>query len=299
MERLAPICLFTYNRLEETKQTIVTLQKNFLAKDSELFVFSDGPKNKASSYKIEAVRDYLKNIEGFKSVTIYESDVNKGLAKSIIEGVSKVLANSDKVIVMEDDLVSTPNFLDFMNQTLNFYKVDTAVFSISGYTLNLPSLKHEKKDFYFGYRASSWGWGIWRDRWSPIDWEAKDYTTFVKNKKKVNDFKRGGTDMPRMLKNQMNGKIDSWAIRFCYHQFKENLMTVFPTISKIKSIGFSEEATHTSGTKRFITPIDSEIKRNFSFHTFTEIDKKLIKEFSSFFSVKNRIINQLRQKIKF
>jgi hypothetical protein len=296
---LAPICLFTYNRLEETKQTILALQNNYLAKDSELFVFSDGSKNKASSHKIQAVRDYLKNIEGFKKVTVNESDVNKGLAKSIIEGVSRVLENNEKVIVLEDDLISTPNFLDFMNQALDFYKEDTNVFSISGYTLNLPSLKNAKKDFYFGYRASSWGWGIWKNRWSPIDWEVKDYTTFIDDKKKVNDFKRGGSDMPRMLKNQITGKIDSWAIRFCYHQFNENLMTVFPTISKIKSIGFSEEATHTSGTKRFITTIDSEIKRHFSFNTFTVIDKRLIKEFSSFFSVKNRIINQLRQKIKF
>jgi hypothetical protein len=296
---LAPICLFTYNRLEETKQTILALQKNYLAKDSALFVFSDGSKNKDSSHKIQAVRDYLKNIEGFKSVTIYESNVNKGLAKSIIEGVSKVLANSDKVIVIEDDLVCTPIFLDFMNQSLDFYKNDSAVFSISGYTLNLPSLKNEKKDFYFGYRASSWGWGIWRDRWFPIDWEVKDYTTFVNDKKKVSDFKRGGSDMPRMLKNQMNGKIDSWAIRFCYHQFKENLMTVFPTISKLESIGFSKDATHTSGTKRFITPIDTELKRDFSFKKFTVIDEKLNRESSAFFSVKNRIINQLHQRIKF
>ena len=133
----------------------------------------------------------------------------------------------------------------------------------------------------------------------PIDWEVQDYSAFVKDKKKVKDFKRGGSDMPRMLKNQMNGKIDSWAIRFCYHQFKGNLMTVFPTISKIKSIGFSEEATHTSGTKRFITPIDTELKRDFKFERFTKPDKKLIKEFASFFSIKNRIMNQLRQKITF
>jgi hypothetical protein len=297
--KLSPICLFTYNRLEETKQTTLALQKNYLAKDSELFVFSDGPKNKASSDKIQAVRDYLKSIKGFKKVTVYESNVNKGLAKSIIEGVSQVLENSAKVIVIEDDLVCTPNFLDFMNQSLDFYKNDSAVFSISGYTLNLPSLKNKKKDFYFGYRASSWGWGIWRDRWSPIDWEVKDYTTFVNDKKKVSDFKRGGSDMPRMLKNQMNGKIDSWAIRFCYHQFKENLMTVFPTISKLESIGFSKDATHTSGTKRFITPVDRVLKREFSFEKFSEVNPKLIYEFSAFFSLKNRIKNQLRQKFKF
>lgn len=297
--KLAPIALFTYNRLEETKQTIQALQNNYLAKESELFVFSDGPKNEKVVNKIQAVREYLTNVEGFKKVTIVASEKNKGLAKSIISGVSKVLETFNSVIVVEDDLVTTPNFLDFMNQALEFYKNDSKVFSISGYTLNLPSLKEYEKDIYFGYRASSWGWGIWKDRWQPIDWVVNDYTTFVKNKKRVNDFKRGGSDMPRMLKNQMIGKIDSWAIRFCYHQFKEDLMTVFPTVSKLESIGFSEEATHTSGTKRFITPIDTELKRDFKFEKCTKPDKKLIQEFASFFSIKNRIINQLRQKIKF
>lgn len=297
--KLAPIALFTYNRLEETKQTIQALQNNYLAKESELFVFSDGPKNEKVVNKIQAVREYLTNVEGFKKVTIVASEKNKGLAKSIISGVSKVLETFNSVIVVEDDLVTTPNFLDFMNQALEFYKNDSKVFSISGYTLNLPSLKEYEKDIYFGYRASSWGWGIWKDRWQPIDWVVNDYTTFIKNKKRVNDFKRGGSDMPRMLKNQMIGKIDSWAIRFCYHQFKEDLMTVFPTVSKLESIGFSEEATHTSGTKRFITPIDTELKRDFKFEKCTKPDKKLIQEFASFFSIKNRIINQLRQKIKF
>lgn len=296
---LTPICIFTYNRLEETRQTIQALQANYLATQSELYVFSDGPKNEKAAPKIQAVRNYLATVSGFKKVEVVASEQNKGLAKSIISGVSKVLETYDAVIVVEDDLVTTPNFLDFMNQALCFYKTDTNVFSISGYTLNLPSLKHYHEDYYYGYRASSWGWGIWRDRWAPIDWEMKDYELFKKNKKAIKSFKRGGSDMPRMLENQMAGNIDSWAIRFCYHQFLNDLVTVFPTISKLKSIGFSEEATHTSGTKRFITPIDTELKREFKFDSFTHVNKKLVKEFASFFSVKNRIINQLRQRIKF
>jgi GR25 family glycosyltransferase involved in LPS biosynthesis len=296
---LAPICLFTYNRLEETKQTVVSLQANFLAKDSELFVFSDGSKNKSSCRKIQAVRDYLKSIAGFKSVTIYESDVNKGLAKSIIEGVSKLLANNDKVIVMEDDLVSTPNFLNFMNQALNFYQKNKKIISISGYTMNLPSLKNSSEDFYFGFRASSWGWGVWKDRWTAIDWDVNDYYDFIKDKKAIRDFKKGGSDMPRMLRKQMEGKIDSWAIRFCYHQFKNKMLTLFPTISKLESIGISKDATHTSGTKRFITPIDKSHKKEFYFENFKMIDTQLTKEFADFFSIKNRIINQFWQRFNF
>ena len=160
-------------------------------------------------------------------------------------------------------------------------------------------MSNVSKDFYFGYRASSWGWGVWKDRWNPIDWEIKDYNEFIKDKKAVKDFRRGGSDMPRMLHKQMQGKIDSWAIRFCYHQFKNDLLTVFPTISKLESIGFSKEATHTSGTERFITPIDVELKREFLFESFIDVDNNLANEFASFFSLKNRVFNQIRQRLKF
>ncbi len=299
VEKLAPICLFTYNRLNETKQTVQALKKNFLASKSELFIFSDGPKNHHTDGKVKLVRDYIKTIDGFKTITIFESKTNKGLANSIINGVTKVVNEYKKVIVLEDDLLTTPNFLDFMNQSLNFYQKNKKIISISGYTINLPSLKNSSKDFYFGYRASSWGWGVWKDRWISIDWDLNDYHDFIKDKKAVRDFKKGGSDMPRMLRKHIEGEIDSWAIRFCYHQFKNNMVTLFPTISKLKSIGYSKEATHTTGTKRFITPIDKSLKKEFYFENFNMLDQQLVKEFAYFFSIKNRIINQFWQRFNF
>ena len=294
---LAPICLFTYNRLDETKHTVTALQSNFLASKSELFIFSDGPKSNTVN-EVSAVRAYLKSIKGFKKVTISESKINMGLANSIISGVSTVLGNNKTVIVLEDDLITTPNFLDFMNQALDFYSSDKSILSTTGYTLDLPSLP-KNKDFYFGYRASSWGWGTWRDRWQNIDWGVSDYNEFYSNKKLVKKFKAGGSDMPRMLRRQMEGKIDSWAIRFCYHQFKNELYTVFPNLSKIQSIGFSKKATHTSGSKRFKTKVDNSFKRKFKFEKYDKINKDLAREFSAFFSLKNRITNQLYQKLNF
>lgn len=296
-QQLTPICLFTYNRLSETIKTLEALKNNFLSKQSDLFIYSDGGKNYEDLEKILKVRKYIHSVSGFKSITIFESKINKGLANSIIDGVSKVLENHDKIIVLEDDLVSSPNFLDFLNQSLNFYKHDHNIFSISGYTLNLPSLPGTK-DYYFGYRASSWGWGIWKDRWSKIDWNVSDYDNFKNNKKTIKKFKRGGSDLPRMLKNQITGKIDSWAIRFCYHQFKNNLLTVFPSKSKLVSIGFSDEATNTVRTKRFNTPLDEELKREFEFQNFEKIDQNIINEFASKFSIKSRFQNQLNKFLK-
>lgn len=290
---LAPVCLFNYNRLLETKQTVEALKNNYLAFASELFIFSDGPKDDASAKKVNEVREYLKTINGFKSITIYESPTNKGLANSIISGVTEIIEKHGKVIVLEDDLITSPNFLNFMNQALNFYEKNNKIFSISGYTLELPSLKYTKKDFYYGYRASSWGWATWLDRWQKVDWEIKDYTAFVKSRALKSKFRRGGADLPRMLRNQMTGRIDSWAIRWCYNQFKKNQLTVFPTKSKIVSIGFGDNATHTKTTKRFDTKLDTSNKVNFDFEQEIILNKKLIKEHKFKFSLIIRLLDRL------
>ena len=156
------ICLFTYNRAFETRQTIEALKLNFLAPFSQLFIFSDGPKNESDAEKVGEVRNYIRSIDGFKTVEIIESTINKGLANSIIEGVTQIIDKYEKVIVLEDDLVTTPNFLDFMNQALCFYNGKNNIFSISGFTMDLPSLAACKQDFYFSQRVSSWGWATWK-----------------------------------------------------------------------------------------------------------------------------------------
>ncbi|UMB54365.1 glycosyltransferase [Lutibacter sp. A64] len=287
--KLAPICLFTYNRLNETKQTVAALQCNFLAKESDLFIFSDGGKDDISKEKVAEVRKYIKNITGFKSIKIIASPTNKGLANSIISGVSQIIEEYEKVIVLEDDLITAPNFLDFMNQALDFYEKEASVFSISGYTMDLPSLKTLTKDYYLGVRASSWGWGTWKNRWQDVDWEVSDSKMSLKKRFK---FMQGGSDLPRMLKKQLKGKIDSWAIRWCYHQFNKNLYTIFPKESKLISVGFNDEATHTKKTKRFITKLDITNATNFKFHKNPVVEKVLIKEFKAKFSVLNRLMDR-------
>lgn len=289
---LAPICLFTYNRLDETKQTIEALKANFLAKESILYIFSDGWKTLKDKNSILFLRDYLHTISGFKEVHIYQSNENKGLAKSIIFGVSKILKIHESVIVLEDDLITSPNFLDFMNQALFQYYCNEMIFSISGYTLDLLSLSNLEEDYYLGVRASSWGWGTWRRSWNNIDWEINDYIVFLSDSNAKKYFSLGGSDMLGMLNNQMKGKIDSWAIRWCYNQSKRKQYTIFPKISKIQSIGFSDKATHTKNGKRFITKLDNSNQRLFKFPTNVKINEKLINEFKNKFSLLNRIISK-------
>ncbi len=292
MIKLAPICLFTYRRLDETQRTIAALQRNFLAAQSELFIFSDGWKSDVDKERIVAVRRYLKQITGFKQVSIFESNDNRGLANSIITGVTKIIEEYGKVIVLEDDLITSPNFLNFMNQGLDFYLDNDRIFSISGFTFDLPILKNESSDFYYGYRASSWGWATWRDRWRQVDWEVKDYQVFVKSRSLRNKFRRGGSDLPRMLQNQMKGKIDSWAIRWCYQEFKNDQLTVFPSKSKVESIGIGSMATHTKRTNRFSTVLDVSNKEIFTFNDKILLNKVILKEYKYRYSLFLRVLDR-------
>src|SRR5258706_1722860 len=175
---LAPILLFTYKRLDTLRKTISALQQNDYANKSDLFIFSDSAKKDIEEASINEVRTYLKTIKDFKNISIFEATKNKGLANSIIDGVTQIIAEYGKVIVLEDDLISTQNFLSFMNAGLDKYKSEPDVFSISGYSFNLrPPAEKYIESGYFLKRGWSWGWATWADRWENVDWEVKDYAS--------------------------------------------------------------------------------------------------------------------------
>ena len=294
MTSLAPIVLFTYKRVDTLKKTIESLNSNLLAKASDLIIYSDGAKIIEDRYLIDEVRSYLKTISGFKSIVIHYSHVNKGLANSIIDGVSSILKEYDNVIVLEDDLIVSKKFLIFMNQSLHQYKNNKKVFSISGYSIPITIVKDYRFDVYFTPRSSSWGWATWNDRWETIDWEMKDYTDFRTNKKKISEFNQGGSDMSGMLERQMQGEINSWAIRWCYHQFKVNMLTVYPVISNIQNIGFSNQATHSNVFNRYWTTLDIGNKTEFNLPKDAATNHQVLAQFQDFFSVKTRVYNKLK-----
>jgi hypothetical protein len=289
----SPVILFVYNRPAETQATLTALEANQLSGKTDLYIYSDGPKNLENYDKVQMVREIIRKNYKFRSIHIIESDSNLGLANSVISGVSQILREYDKVIVLEDDLISSSNFLEFMNQALIFYQYIERIFSVSGYTLRLPYLLNYKKDFYYGYRASSWGWGTWSNRWIRVDWDLKDFRAFKHNLYQQLLFMRGGVDLPGMLRDQVKGRIDSWAIRWCYNQFKLDQLTVFPSVSKVKSIGQGANATHTKKTRRFDTDLDSGQKQQFEFEDKIEIDRKVMKEFRSCFSIQARLKDKL------
>ncbi len=245
--RLAPILLFTYNRLLHTKQTVEALKKNKLADRSDLIIFSDGAKGEQDAEQVSAVRDFLKTVDGFKSVEIIKRNKNLGLANSIINGVSLIIKQYGSVIVLEDDILTSPAFLTFMNTLLNRYEDNKQVYSITGYNHPQNLMRMPKKypyDIYFNPRAGSWSWGTWKDRWEKADWEIQDFNSFIKNKASRNEFNQGGDDLTITLKQQMEGKIDSWAIRWCYALFKNDALCIYPSKSYVDNIGLDGSGVH-------------------------------------------------------
>lgn len=293
---LAPIVLFTYKRLETLQKTIDALRLNFLASDSDLIIYSDGPKDHKDEPIIQEIRSYLRTIKGFKSIAIHESEKNQGLATSIISGVSSVMKVYDKAIVLEDDLLTSTNFLAFMNQALDKYKHSESVCSISAYSFDLKEQDDSLEKGYFLNRSWSWGWATWRDRWEEVDWMVSDYNDFSKSSRQKAGFAKLGSDVNKMLAAQMTGKADSWYIRFIYYQYKRGLLTFYPNVSKIDNNGFDTEATHNTGIKsRFITSFDLTNNIEFIFPENVSINGAKQRVFSAKLGFKTRLINKLKE----
>lgn len=288
----APVVLFVYNRLDHTENVIESLRANLMAKETELFIFSDAAKNEDGQKKVNEVREYIHKCDwqkDFLDVKIIEAEQNKGLARSIIGGVTEILEKYGKVIVIEDDLVLSPYFLSYMNGALDYYKNAEEVWSISGYSFPMKGLKKYPHDVFYSYRGCSWGWATWLDRWQETDWEVKDYPLMKKDRKWQKRFERGGADLPGMLDLQMEGEINSWAIRWVFTQSNLNKYTVYPKKSYILNDGCDGSGTHVGTTTEYNTeiqksiskckyerlPIDRVLAREFWYKYSDTLDKKI------------------------
>lgn len=243
MNDLAPIVLFCYNRPWHVEQTLNALSLNHGADQSVLYIFCDGPKAEVTQEQIEKINEVRKVVrqkKWCKDVIIKESSSNKGLANSIIDGVSEVVEEYGKVIVLEDDMITSAAFLMYMNKALDFYKDMSTVFSISGY--NYPSSKLEipndyPYDTYVSLRSSSWGWATWKEKWRVVDWDVSVFEQIVNNKYIKGAFARMGDDVFEMLSNQQSGKLDVWSIRFSLAHFVNHAITIYPKTSYVDNIG--------------------------------------------------------------
>lgn len=249
MERkeLAPIILFAYNRPKHVKQVLEALQKNKLSEQSELFIFSDGGKDFEDEELVEETRKILDNTTGFKKTTVIKRPVNFGLAANVIDGVSTIIEKYGKVIVLEDDLITSPTFLSFMNKALDVYENVDEVAHIHSFCyagLNLP-------DTFFIKWVGSTGWATWRKSWRLFERNGEKLLAELKEKKltKAFDF-NGKYPYTRMLKRQIAGRNNSWAIRWNASLFLNNKLSLNTGKSLIYNIGFDGSGMH-SGSQDF------------------------------------------------
>ncbi len=238
---LAPITLFVYNRPYHTRRTIEALKKNMLASQSNLIIYSDGPKHDVVSKEIEEVRSIIKGITGFKSIRIVERKHNLGLAKSVISGITETINQYGKAIVLEDDLETTPYFLKYMNDGLNLYENDPEVASIHGYVYPIQGL--DKSFFIKG--ADCWGWATWKRAWDLFEEDGQKLFDELKQNKLLFEFDFYGTfPYSRMLKEQIEGKNSSWAVRWYASMFLQQMLTLYTSKSFVRNIGNDDSGSH-------------------------------------------------------
>ncbi len=247
----APIVLFVYNRPQHTKITVHSLLDSPLAKQSDLFVFSDAERNTADADSVAEVRRFMHTVTGFKSVSITELSEHRGLAASVISGVSAVLNEYDSVVVLEDDLELSSCFLEYMNNALRLFATRSDIFSIGGYSYP-PSVfplndSGYSEEIYLSPRFGSWGWATWRNRWELVDWSVADYRSFISDASRTKAFNRGGADRTHLLQAWFRKEIDSWAIRFDYAHFVYHAYSVRPLKTLVRNIGLDGSGTHCDG----------------------------------------------------
>lgn len=261
--KLSPVIIFAYNRPDHLYQTLMALASNELASTTSVFIFIDGPKDKFDIVKVGAVQGVAEQFTQFLSVEIRKKNKNLGLAASIINGVSEVLQQYESVIVLEDDLITSASFLNYMNDALEKYRYSSQVMSVSAFGKNEISEKLKKTDEYDAYfipRNSSWGWGTWRDSWLLADWGVGDYRGFSKDKNRRKQFSKVGNDVCLMLDLQQCGLIDSWAIRWTYAHFSNSGVSLIPYQSYVQNIGFDGSGTNCRVSTRFLVDLSKSVK---------------------------------------
>jgi len=243
----APIVVFAYNRVDKLENCLASLEKCIEASSSDLYLFCDGPKSDKDADAVAAVHKFAAEYadrKGFRSINVSLQEKNRGLAASIISGVTDVVNKYGKVIVVEDDLVVFPTFLKYLNEGLAYYRNDPVCGSVSAFTYPIKELDKYDGDVYSTYKAECWGWATWADRWDNASWADTDFTGYLSDMSQRRRFESLEAGLDRLMYLQYKGRIDSWAVRWVYHLFKTGRLTVYPAASHVANEGFDGSGTH-------------------------------------------------------
>ncbi|MBC8984548.1 glycosyltransferase family 2 protein [Pedobacter sp. N36a] len=249
MKTTAPIILFVYNRLLHTQQVIAALKENLLSQDSELYIYADAAKDANALDKVNELRAYLPSVTGFKNLHISLREHNLGVDENVILGVTEIINKHGKAIVLEDDLVTSPWFLKYMNDALDFYENKEEVISIHGYVYPIPQ---KLKEVFFLKGADCWGWATWKRGWDLFEPDGKILLDkmIARNLQKEFDFDQTATFF-KSLEDQANGKSTVWDIRWYAAAFLAGKLTLYPGQSMVANIGHDATGVHCGHSTNF------------------------------------------------
>lgn len=298
------IAIFAFNRPDLLQRTLTALADNDLADKASVTFFCDGPRHEKDEPGTRAVRELAKTAQGFASVEVVERPKNMGCAASIIDGLTEMFRLHEQLIVIEDDIVTSPYTLRFLSEGLARYADNEKVFNIAAWTpphiiRHLPD--GYPYDVYAIPRFNCWGWASWRDRFQDIDWTVKDYRTFKNSPQLRKAFNAGGDDLSSMLDDQMQGKIDTWDIRADYARFKKNMLGINPVCSYTLNIGMGSGTHTTSATTYWDSDISLAVEHPRFMNSIT-IDARIHKIYHACYIGKKRlfpvrVINKLSRMI--
>lgn len=302
IKQLAPIVLFTYNRPWHMFQVLDALANNELAKESVLYIYCDGQKKESTKEEIlmiEEVRGIAKNENRFKEVLVIEQEENRGLANSIITGVSEVINKHGSIIVLEDDIIPSVGFLKYMNDALLLYSNEEKVGCIHAWNYNLDSSNYAELTFFLK-GADCWGWATWKRAWDLFNPSATELLANIESTNSQYEFDRRGTyKFTDMLLDQSNGKVDSWAIRWHASLFLQGKYCLQPTRTIVKNIGLDNSGVHCG-----ISDMNQNPVQYIQIHKIHKIQESewFYKEYNNLLSLENksstRILHRFKTAIK-
>lgn len=297
---LLSIAIFAFNRPDLLQRTLTALAANDLADKASVTFFCDGPRHEKDEPGTRAVRELAKKAQGFAAVEVVERSKNMGCAASVIDGLTEMFRLHEQLIVIEDDIVTSPYTLRFLSEGLARYADNERVFNIAAWTPpniapNLPA--NYPYDVYAIPRFNCWGWASWRDRFQDIDWAVQDYQEFKNSPQLRRLFNAGGEDLALLLDMQMAGKINSWAIRADYARFKKNMVGINPMRSYTLNIGMGS-GTHTTTASTYWDSDITFAPENSRFIDDVTIDRRIQKVYYACYKKQNksfpiRVVNKL------
>lgn len=291
LNQLAPIVLFTYNRPEHTQKVLDALALNKEAKESILYIYCDGAKptaTKAELEKIEKVRNIAQQESRFKAINIQIEPTNKGLAQSIIDGVTSIINKHGKIIVLEDDIVTSSGFLKYMNDALNLYQNNEKVMHVSGFMY--PHKTQLPETFFFNVTLC-WGWATWKRAWTHFNSDTYNlWQTIIKNKQIEQIDKFGGNYLSSQLAHNLTGKLNTWFIKWHVSVFLKNGYSLFPSTSLVDNIGFDSSGVHNGTNDEFSNPI---LTKKIQVNTIELVENKTAEDI-----IKTFYLNLNQQKVE-